>query len=210
MKHPKTMFAVVGGVFLAIGILLAFQNTDTQMIENTIQSPYIDQQVRTIKALSQEDVEGLLAGAGTPFGGMAKPAELNGYPGPRHVLDAIKAGELEVTNEQKEQIEFLYQQMHSEAVDLGSKIIEAEKTIDDAFMNKSITEELLKEKIAESASLYGQLRFVHLKYHLILTGILTPQQIEHYNELRGYTDNPCENIPPGHDPEIWKKHNNCQ
>jgi len=32
-----------------------------------------------------------------------------------------------------------------------------------------------------------------------------------YNELRGYSsDDPCENVPEGHDPEMWKRHNNCE
>ena len=47
-------------------------------------SPYAGQQTRAIKALSPEDLAGLLNGEGR---GMAKAAELNGYPGPVHVLE---------------------------------------------------------------------------------------------------------------------------
>jgi hypothetical protein len=47
-------------------------------------SPYAGQQTRAIKALSPEDLAGLLNGEGM---GMAKAAELNGYPGPVHVLE---------------------------------------------------------------------------------------------------------------------------
>ena len=179
--------------------------------ESAIHSPYAGQESRGIKALSQQDVEGLLAGTGTPFGGMAKAAELNGYPGPRHVLDAVKAGEFELTGGQQEQIEALYEEMRAEAIELGEKIINVEKAIDDAFLNGTITEELLQEKVVESAALYGQLRISHLKYHLSMVDILTPQQVTQYNELRGYTSgDPCENIPEGHDPEMWKLHNNCE
>jgi len=40
--------------------------------------------------------------------------------------------------------------------------------------------------------------------------ILMPDQITLYNKLRGYSsDDPCENIPQGHNPEMWKKHHNC-
>ena len=178
--------------------------------ESSIQSNYVGQEERGIKALSQEDIEGLLVGAGTPFGGMAKPAELNGYPGPRHVLDAYDSGEFELMNEQYEQIKILYEEMKTSAIELGEKIIDIEKTIDDGFTSKTITEEFLQEKVLESANHYGQLRFIHLKYHLLMVDILTAQQVEIYNELRGYNlDNPCENIPEGHDPEIWKLHNNC-
>jgi hypothetical protein len=48
--------------------------------------------------LSQTDIESLQNGTGDAFGGMAKLAELNGYPGPRHVLDL--ANELELTPNQ--------------------------------------------------------------------------------------------------------------
>lgn len=41
--------------------------------------------------------------------------------------------------------------------------------------------------------------------------VLNKDQIRKYNEIRGYTESqdPCENIPEGHDPEKWKMHNNC-
>lgn len=179
--------------------------------ESAIHSPYVGQEQRGIKALSQDDIEGLLAGSGTPFGGMAKPAELNGYPGPRHVLDAVEAGEFEVTDEQLAQIEALYEEMQSEAIALGTQIVDLEKAIDDAFANGTITEEFLQENVTASAELYGQLRIVHLKYHLQMVDILTADQVAQYNELRGYiSGDPCDNVPEGHDPEMWNLHNNCE
>ena len=215
MKKFDKKFAIIIGVILiaiVIGIFSQQDKTTSQTSdESAIHSPYAGQEARGIKALSQDDIEGLLAGAGTPFGGMAKPAELNGYPGPRHVLDAYDAGEFQLTNEQHKQIEALYEEMRSEAIELGEKIIDIENEIDDAFTGKTITNTFLQEKVKESADLYGQLRVVHLKYHLSMVEILTPQQVEKYNELRGYTSgDPCENIPEGHDPEMWKLHNNCE
>ncbi|MGH7485986.1 MAG: hypothetical protein ACREMY_10365, partial [bacterium] len=47
-------------------------------------TPYAGQQSREIKALSQEEAAGLLAGKGMGF---AKAAELNGFAGPAHVLE---------------------------------------------------------------------------------------------------------------------------
>jgi hypothetical protein len=36
------------------------------------------------------------------------------------------------------------------------------------------------------------------------------EQITLYNKLRGYSsDDPCQNVPKGHDPKMWKKHHNC-
>jgi hypothetical protein len=49
--------------------------------------PYAWEQTRAIKALSDEDIAALRQGEGMGMGmGMAKAAELNGYPGPVHVL----------------------------------------------------------------------------------------------------------------------------
>ncbi len=200
------------GIFIVLIILFSvFLSACSSEEESAIHSPYAGEEARGIKALSQADIEGLLAGAGTPFGGMAKPAELNGYPGPRHVLDAVEAGDFEVTDEQKMQIKTLYEEMRTDAISLGEQIIELEIAIDDAFSNASINETFLEEKVTESARLYGQLRTVHLKYHLSMVDILSDKQVAQYNELRGYTsDDPCNNIPGGHDAELWKQHNNCE
>jgi hypothetical protein len=215
MRQFKIFIGIVISIVLVVivGVIIFQKYSALSEIpdESAILSPYAGQEIRGIKSLSQEDIEGLLAGAGTPFGGMAKPAELNGYPGPRHVLDAVEAGEFELANGQRVQIEALYEKMRSEAIGLGKKIVNIEKAIDDAFIGGTITEEILQEKILESASLYGQLRIVHLKYHLAMVDILSPQQVEQYNELRGYTSgDPCENMPEGHDPDLWKLHNNCE
>lgn len=214
MRRLAILFGLVVSIVLivVVGVVFFRQYSPLSATSNdsAIYSPYAGQESRGIKALSQEDTAGLLAGAGTPFGGMAKPAELNGYPGPRHVLDAVEAGEFELTSEQREQTEALYEEMRSEAIELGQQIIDIENVIDDAFLAGAITEALLREKISESARIYGQLRVVHLRSHLVMTEILTPQQVAQYNDLRGYTSgNPCENIPEGHDPDLWKLHNNC-
>lgn len=47
-------------------------------------SPYVERRSAQVKTLSQAEVDELLAGSGM---GVARPAELNGFPGPRHVLD---------------------------------------------------------------------------------------------------------------------------
>ena len=118
-------FTVIVCAILAVGLIVIagvlFWQQSTALFgtpnESAVDSPYAGQESREIKALSQQDIEGLLAGAGTPFGGMAKPAELNGYPGPRHVLDAVEAGGFELTSEQQEQIEAVYEEMRSDVFD---------------------------------------------------------------------------------------------
>ena len=52
------------------------------------QSPYVNDQGRALKALSADEAAGYLEGRGL---GLAKPAELNGYPGPMHVLELADA-----------------------------------------------------------------------------------------------------------------------
>lgn len=211
--NKKTFIIAVSAVAIIVaGVMFTQRNTTTSQTSerSSIQSQYAGQETRAIKALSQDDVEQLLAGAGTAFGGMAKPAELNGYPGPRHILDAVESGEFELADEQQEQIELLYKDMRVQAIELGKQIIDIEISIDDAFSGKTMTEEYLQKQISGSADLYSSLRFVHLKYHLGTVNILTSQQVEQYNELRGYTSSdPCANIPEGHDAEQWKLHNKC-
>ena len=60
------------------------------------QTPYAGLQQRTIKALSDEQIADLKAGRGM---GLALAAELNGYPGPLHVLEL--KDQLQLTAEQK-------------------------------------------------------------------------------------------------------------
>src|SRR5918998_307772 len=154
-------------------------------------SPYSGQEIRVIKSLSDNDVQSLQNGTGEAFGGIAKLAELNGYPGPRHVLDI--AQELQLTDRQRMEIELIYQNMSNNAKSIGSAIIGVEQDMDEAFANKTITEENLIALLDKSANLYGQLRFVHLSAHLDTAQIMTTEQIQMYNEMRGYDGNSIDN-----------------
>ena len=168
-------------------------------------SEYIGQEHREIKSLSQEDIEELQQGKGW---GLAKAAELNGIPGPAHLLE-MKT-EIQLTAQQVEKIVQLYAEMKANAIQLGLEFIELERQLNTAFAERTIDEESLQELLGHIEEVRAQLRYVHLSTHLKALPILTSQQITLYNKLRGYSlDDPCSNIPPGHDPEMWKKHNNC-
>src|ERR671911_970810 len=93
---------------------------------NTI-SNYTGQEDRIIKSLSPEDIESLQTGTGDAFGGMAKLAELNGYPGPRHVLDLTN--ELKLTDDEyyMKNITTIYDDMKEKAIELGQKIVNIER-----------------------------------------------------------------------------------
>lgn len=191
------------------GSAFGFENLVTiSKDNNTTVSPYVGQETRQIKSLSPDDIEALQQGSGVVFGGMAKPAELNGFPGPKHTLEL--ASQLNLTLEQKIDVESLFTEMQVSAIELGNKIIIIEQEINDQFTVKTITENALQELLNNSASLYGQLRNIHLKAHLATVEILSQDQVTLYNQLRGYnSDDPCLSVPEGHDPTAWKLHNNC-
>ena len=173
--------------------------------EDSFKSSYAGQEKREIKSLSESDIEELTNGQGW---GLAKAAELNGVPGPAHLLE-MKT-EIGLSQEQIGQIEILYKAMQQQAIPLGIKLIEHERELNTFFANGTITEELLRGLLEEIAQTQEQLRYVHLSTHLKTPDILTVEQVDLYNKLRGYfSDDPCKNIPQGHDPDMWKRHNNC-
>ena len=147
-------------------------------------SPYAGEEKREIKALSSEDIEGYLKGRGMGF---AKAAELNHYPGPKHVLDLVE--ELHLSKDQLDRTKETYDEMHKDAVSIGRQIVEKERILDNSFANQEIDEKNLMEMTVEIGRLKGELRAVHLKAHLAMKGILSSHQVDKYDELRGYQRN---------------------
>jgi hypothetical protein len=103
------------------------------------QTPYAGMQTRPIKALSEQQVADLGAGRGM---GLALAAELNGYPGPSHVLEL--ADKLELSAEQRASMQGLFDSMKAEAMPLGTKLIEQEAELDKQFATRTVTLESLK------------------------------------------------------------------
>jgi Spy/CpxP family protein refolding chaperone len=146
-------------------------------------SPYRGQEGREIKSLSSEEIRSLEAGEGMGF---AKAAELNRYPGPKHVLDLAEA--LELSEEQRIQTQEAFDRMHKKAVALGSAIVEEERGLDRLFRDREIDQKKLEAAVREIARLQGKLRLAHLEAHLEMRSLLTQEQIDRYVELRGYHD----------------------
>lgn len=144
-------------------------------------SPYAGQDLRDIKALSPEDTEAYLSGKGMGF---AKAAELNGYPGPSHVL--ALAPDLALTAEQTRRTQSLFKSMESKAIALGRPLVEEERRLDELFSTKAITRDSLAQSLTRIGELHAQLRQVHLETHLAQIEILTPAQVAKYMALRGY------------------------
>jgi Spy/CpxP family protein refolding chaperone len=144
-------------------------------------APYAGLDSRDIKALSAEQLADLKAGRGM---GLALAAELNGYPGPLHVLEL--ADRLQLSPEQTRRVDSLYRAMQSEAIAAGAKLIRAERELDRQFAAGGITPATLAALTSQIGQRQGELRAVHLKYHLSTTALLSPEQRRQYGELRGY------------------------
>jgi len=145
-------------------------------------SPYAGQDTRDIKALAPEDVDAYLSGKGM---GLAKAAELNGYPGPAHVL--AMASELDLSPNQKQRTEALFTSMEAKATALGHALIEQERQLDQQFASKTATQGSVAAKLQRIGDLQAKIRETHLQAHLAQLEILTPFQVAKYQELRGYT-----------------------
>jgi hypothetical protein len=158
----------------AAALLAAFGNAYSQ-------SPYAGQESGEIKALSPQEVSDLLVGKGM---GLAKAAELNGYPGPAHVLEL--AAQLQLTPEQMARTETLFTKMQAQAMGIGRQLVEEERMLDGQFSSKSITRGWLQSSLERIARLQAELRRVHLETHLEQTALLSDTQIAAYSKLRGY------------------------
>lgn len=144
-------------------------------------SPYAGRTGLAVKALTDEAIEALRTGKGM---GLAMPAELNGYPGPRHVLDMADA--LALTAEQRAAMQELFDRMLAAAVRIGSEIVDLEARLDRAFASGSITSEELASLTRQIAERQGSLRFTHLEAHIAAKALLTAEQVAGYNRARGY------------------------
>lgn len=149
------------------------------------QSPYVGQESRAIKSLSSAEIKQLLNGEGM---GLAKAAELNGYPGPKHVLELAEP--LKLTAAQIASTEAIFRTMNSRAKEIGTQIVEREQALDAQFAGGSVTSEALGKSVEQIGAMQAELRTIHLDAHLSQVAILTPEQVTHYRRLRGY-DSPA-------------------
>jgi hypothetical protein len=116
--------------------------------------------------------------------GLALAAELNGYPGPRHVLEL--ADSLGLTPERRQAIQGIFDRMRAQAVRLGDALVGLEASLDSTFAERRVTAMDLQRRLARLAALRGELRYVHLAAHLEVTALLAPEEVKAYQRLRGY------------------------
>ena len=144
-------------------------------------SPYAVQKSADVASLTPVEIDDLRSAAGM---GLARPAELNHYPGPKHSLEL--AAVLDLTDDQFARIEEIRREMERDAVGIGEAIIEAERSLNMRFDHGHIDESSLRVGVQEIARLSGELRFAHLLAHVQTTRVLTPAQIAAYDRERGY------------------------
>lgn len=145
-------------------------------------SPYAGEETRSIKALSDEEIGRYVRGEGM---GLAKAAELNDYPGPKHLLEL--AEKIGLSGDQQAKLQSEFDRMHRNAVALGEQIVEKERLLDRLFAEGNITPENLRTSTTDLGRLGGELRATHLIAHLAARSILTDEQLRRYSELRGYS-----------------------
>ena len=121
-------------------------------------SPYSGQELRVVKSLSEQEIESLRRGDGMGF---AKLAELNHFPGPKHVLELSE--ELNLSEAQLAETNALFEQMQRSAVSIGEQLIDAESRLDQDFATGNVSAESLRASLAEIQKLRAELRYVHLE-----------------------------------------------
>jgi hypothetical protein len=144
-------------------------------------SPYLGQEKRAIKALSDQETADILAGKGV---GLARSAELNHYPGPLHVVQLKE--QLALNPVQTEEVQAIFNRMSGDARVLGKEWIDRERVLESGFAQHAITADQISVQTMAIGNVQGRLRDVHLTAHLKTKAVLTPEQIAKYDALRGY------------------------
>lgn len=174
--------ALVLPVAFSAGLALAdTPHRKRDAADSSRRSPYAGEERRAIKALAPDQIEGLRAGRGMGFG---RAAELNRYPGPMHVLEL--ASELNLDEKQLEATRAIHARMKERAQSAGVRLVEAEGELDRLFREGSVTEVTLQNALEKIAGLQAEVRGAHLRAHVEQRAVLTPAQVDRYEELRGY------------------------
>jgi hypothetical protein len=178
MKNALSIVACAVVSFMAL--------TSTAAMAQSAQ-PYLGMQSRAIKAFSDQQVADLKAGRGM---GLALAAELNGYPGPSHLLEL--SDKLGLTSDQHSALKRMFDAMKAETIPIGENLIVQEQRLDHLFAEETVSEQQLKDATKDIGETQARLRNAHLRYHLQARAILQPSQINRYAELRGYSAGPQE------------------
>jgi hypothetical protein len=134
------------------------------------------------RSLAPEQIRGLQKGEEM---GLARAAELNGYPDPVHVLEAARTGKIDLFADQREAIERVQAAAEAKAQALGSQILAQEASLEAGFRTGRVADAELAQRVQEIAGGLAELRLTHLRAHLLTAALLRPEQIEEYYQFRG-------------------------
>lgn len=127
----------------------------------------------------EERAAGLREGRGM---GLAMPAESNGYPGPRHVLEL--ADQIGLSADQRARTQALFDAMRGDAQRLGARLLDQEAELDGLFSGHRATPALLDAAARQIGETEAALKVTHLRTHLAMMDILTPDQVARYVAAR--------------------------
>jgi Spy/CpxP family protein refolding chaperone len=174
-------FKHILGLLCTLGATAALAQSSQGPHHKAPAQPYAGQQMREVASLSAEELQAFLDGRGM---GLAKAAELNGHPGPMHVLELAEA--LQLSPDQRRLAKAAFDRMKAKAKALGEAYVEAEKAVDRAFKSGAADAAEVARRVAEANRLLGEVRLAHLMAHVEITPLLTPAQRARYAALRGY------------------------
>ena len=152
---------------LILGFAVQASGTHRSHVSN-----YAGQAKLAIKSLSPDDIAELKRGGGW---GLAKAAELNGVPGPAHLLKL--KDEISLSDAQVSAITEIFEGMKVQAIKQGERLITLERELENHFRNRTITGSILRSSLEAIAETRMELRYIHLATHLRTPEILSPGQI---------------------------------
>lgn len=155
--------------------------------------PYAGLERRAIKALDETEIGDLKAGNGM---GLALAAELNRYPGPRHLLEL--ADRIGLDAGRRAQIAAIEARMTEAAKASGERILQLEAELDRRFAEGAIAPDTLKDLLRRIGEARAELRYIHLETHLAVRPLLTAAEVARYDQLRGYGDGGANRPGTGH------------
>jgi Spy/CpxP family protein refolding chaperone len=119
---------------------------------------------------------------------MAIYADMNGYPGPKHVLEMVD--QLDLSDQQVNDIQAIFDEMSESARAKGKAIIAREQQLDDLFQSGKADQETVERLSRDIGTMRGELRAIHLVAHLSAAQVLSAEQTEKYNALRHGSHDP--------------------
>jgi hypothetical protein len=168
-------------IALAVLALLSGCSHDDSYATPGTTAPYADLVDSPIRGLTQAEIDALRAGSGMQ---LALPAELNGFPGPKHVLEL--ADPLGLNASQLQAVQQLYDATNAAARAGGEDVLKAYEAVDQWFRNGGGPSSELDALMSTLGEREAHLRGIHLQAHVDCKALLTAHQVELYKDLRGY------------------------